>query len=912
MTLASTAGDGAGLGVPIGYAAVRELGRGGMGVVWLATELATGRAVVIKRLLAAGDLELEARFQREAEALAALRHPAILSILTTGRDAAGPFLVLEYVAGESLDQDLARGPLPIDEVITILGELAAALTACHAAGIAHRDLKPANLLRKPTDDGSPRIVVADFGLAGFADAEQRLTMTGQQLGTPEFMAPEQVEGRRVGPAADIWGWAATGHALLTGQPPLRGGLVELQARLVRGEPVASVRSLRPDTPPWLAELLSEAFALAPGQRPSAAELGAAIRSSRATGRRRQRRLARALKGALALVAILAIAVVAGLAWRRRPARFELSTELGKTAVTRAGRFRLRGRFIGGGSGLVVVQPASGPELSCPVPANGRWKTSVELAEGPNAFVITARDARGRRAGPFKITITRDTAAPTVTLEPMESFARPRVLGQLSEDGVKVTLDGRAVPVNGRRIDVALELTSAAAPHRLVLEDPAGNSRVVSIPRHYILGETGDTRGEAPAFPTLAAIPAIRKGLPARVQIRPGRWTGAATITAPLELRGDPGAVLVANERAPVMELLESATVTIRALRIEQPHSAGPAAIRHRGQRLDMESCEGFSAACDFLVIDSKAPDAAPVTRLRDCVLERAGFFMIRQSCGTLELDRVRLSDRGSRVEFSESLDRAKRSRHVRLEESVREEYGEVLIYERAVASIRDMRVRNYESPALTVRDRATARVTGLSVEGWVNKADGETESSGVRVSRGGRLELRDAHITAGHYALVVNAATLRAVDSTFVALGSAVLVGEGHAHLTRCVLAGRPDITDDSGWRFAGEIHGPALGFGTKNVRVRLDRVRIVNLRGESCRQFDSGTSERESSKPLITVFTAPRRVASWSGRRPKGAPEAEAVLSVRDSEIDADSRSLARPSKASDAPAKERDASGR
>ena len=225
-----------------GYEVRGELGRGGMGVVYLAWKLALNRPCALKMILAgphAGSVAA-ARFRSEAEAVARLQHPGIVQVHHVGEADGLPFLELEYVSGGSLDRVLDGTPWPPDRAARLLEALARAIAEAHRKGLVHRDLKPANILLE--QDGTPKI--ADFGLAKVLDSDGGLTKTQAILGSPSYMAPEQAEGRSdlIGPATDVYALGAILYVLLTGRPPFKAATpLETMSQLKSTEPVPPSR-----------------------------------------------------------------------------------------------------------------------------------------------------------------------------------------------------------------------------------------------------------------------------------------------------------------------------------------------------------------------------------------------------------------------------------------------------------------------------------------------------------------------------------------------------------------------------------------------------------------------------------------------------------------------------------------------
>jgi serine/threonine-protein kinase len=225
-----------------GYQVEAVLGFGGMGVVYQARHLRLNRPVAVKMLLCgtyAGPAERE-RFQREAEAVAGLRHENIVRVHDVGDHAGRPYFTMEFVEGGSLAQKLAGAPQPAGPAARLVATLAGAVQAAHTCGIIHRDLKPANVLL--TADGVAKI--SDFGLARRLEGGAGLTHSGVPMGTPSYMAPEQALGqtRAIGPALDVYALGAILYELLTGRPPFTGetAAATMQAVITR-DPVPPSR-----------------------------------------------------------------------------------------------------------------------------------------------------------------------------------------------------------------------------------------------------------------------------------------------------------------------------------------------------------------------------------------------------------------------------------------------------------------------------------------------------------------------------------------------------------------------------------------------------------------------------------------------------------------------------------------------
>ena len=267
------------------YLVDAEIGRGGMAVVYRATDVRLNRRVAIKLLPPelAFNADVRERFLREAQTSAQLTHPHIVPIYTVDEREGMVYFVMALVDGESLAQRLAREPqLPIEDARRILADVADALSYASSRGVVHRDVKPDNIM---LERGTGRAVVTDFGIARAAAGDSRLTVTGVAVGTPAYMSPEQALGEReLDGRSDIYSLGVVGYQMLAGRTPFRAA--NTPAMLVKhiSETPHPVESLRPDVPPPLAQAVMRALAKKPEQRWSdAAEFRAAILAQRASG-----------------------------------------------------------------------------------------------------------------------------------------------------------------------------------------------------------------------------------------------------------------------------------------------------------------------------------------------------------------------------------------------------------------------------------------------------------------------------------------------------------------------------------------------------------------------------------------------------------------------------------------------------
>jgi serine/threonine protein kinase len=245
---------------------IREvIGRGGMGIVLKGFQPELGRFVAVKVMaphLAASGAARQ-RFVREARAAAAIVHPHVMPIHSVCTSSRLPYLVMPFVACESLQQRIDRqGPLDTPETLRISMQVAAALAASHAQGVIHRDVKPANIL---LEKGVDRVLLTDFGLARAAD-DASLTRTGIVTGTPQYMSPEQSRGEAIDARSDLFSLGSVMYAMCAGRPPFRAETTLAVLRRICDTQPRALREINPSVPEWLERLVARLHDKSPEER----------------------------------------------------------------------------------------------------------------------------------------------------------------------------------------------------------------------------------------------------------------------------------------------------------------------------------------------------------------------------------------------------------------------------------------------------------------------------------------------------------------------------------------------------------------------------------------------------------------------------------------------------------------------
>jgi len=258
------------------YRIVRKLGEGGMGVVYHAEHVVTGRGYAVKLLENRASLPAESvdRFLREARAPAQIRHPNIVDVTDADTEPDGtPYIVMELLEGETLDCRIGHGKVvQAQEMSSVFRQLLDALDAMHAAGVVHRDLKPANIFLCGKPGEGTLVKVLDFGIAKALGEESR-TQSGYVMGTPAYMSPEQMRNARSAtPRSDLWSVGVMLYEALVGHRPFRGETFALLAMISGPDAHVSLRTLTPELPRAITDLVNDLLEKDPTRRPSSAAL----------------------------------------------------------------------------------------------------------------------------------------------------------------------------------------------------------------------------------------------------------------------------------------------------------------------------------------------------------------------------------------------------------------------------------------------------------------------------------------------------------------------------------------------------------------------------------------------------------------------------------------------------------------
>jgi WD40 repeat protein len=486
-----------------GYEVLGELGRGGMGVVYLARKIALKRLCALKMILAGAHAGASAvaRFRAEAAAIARLQHPDIVKIYNIGEADGLPFLELEYLPGGSLADTLDGTPRPVSAAVELVRALAGAIAEAHRRDIVHRDLKPANILLD--EKGNPK--VTDFGLAKMLDADSHLTRTRTVLGSPSYMAPEQADGDadRVVEATDVYSLGAILYELLTGRPPFKAATVMETLDQVRTvDPVPPSR-FRQGLPRDVETICLKCLEKAPARRYASADelaedLGRYLKREpiaarptpsweRAWKAARRRPVVSALTGAVVVVAVIGFALVfwqwrraEGSARRERLARNEAVGAQARLARDQGLSLARQGLVDRGllwlARSLRLAEQAGSPELGLPLRVNlAEWSRQLARVRAHMIHPIAARSVAFTPDGKTLLTAGFDGALRTWDTSTGRETGPPLVSGGREPTGANEQIYTLALSPDGR---TAATGTSARAAY---IWDLASRRMVATLP-----------------------------------------------------------------------------------------------------------------------------------------------------------------------------------------------------------------------------------------------------------------------------------------------------------------------------------------------------------------------------------------------------------------------------------------------
>jgi serine/threonine protein kinase len=433
------------------YRVLRVLGAGGMGKVFAVEHVETGRREALKTVDVALDPDEAARFRREAEVLASLDHPGLIRIYGGEFESERPYLTLELCEGGSLQSRLRHGPLPPAEVLALAKSLGEALDYLHERGVLHRDLKPDNVLF----DSAGRPKLTDFGLARVRGA-QGLTATGEILGTPAYMAPEQAgRAHEAGPRSDVYGLAATLYAAATGQPPFVGkGLFEVLSRVLEDAP-ATPSALGVKLPASLEAGILRGLAKDPSDRPaSASALANSLGEAEPVRLRAKAKWLLVGAGALVTCAALTWSALPSTSPRQTPSPTETPASSQGPALEALPPEQLWIELAEDSEPLppaVVAHAWSAIDIAPPDPA----LESALLRRGRDAreLVAYARLQSGRPPGPRCQEVLRWTDLDKERAALAEGYLTQRALREVSGPGPILELKGNLRKLTGEYLEL---------------------------------------------------------------------------------------------------------------------------------------------------------------------------------------------------------------------------------------------------------------------------------------------------------------------------------------------------------------------------------------------------------------------------------------------------------------------------
>ncbi|MDF1664117.1 MAG: protein kinase [Planctomycetota bacterium] len=637
-----------------GYQILHKIGHGGMGVVYKGIQEATGAEVVMKTLLKDRmSWEGAVRFEREAQVLAQFSHGNIVPIREFGKHQESPFIVMGFIPGRDLGQVMRASfksePLSLSWILAKFKSLAKALAVCHEKGIVHRDLKPSNIM---IEEETERPVIIDFGLAAVTEGLDgqslaELTKTGAMIGTPAFMAPEQFDNKsaeKISDKADVWGLGATLFFCLTGQPPFVGDTPFAIYKKIIDEQAPLPSTFNKDLPPWIDTLCQEMLSRQAEQRPSMAQVSAALENSQWSAKK-------PITICVVTLAILAVVLV-GL-WiystnedGTRPTTPEWTPEEhilhskdlnDQTNVfTREAELSLTFRSQDENPGQLVALNTVTKEKARGQLQNGNsYRISFTLKTGRNQFIVKAIDRFKNVSKAKVISSVRDVQAPKIidwSLPEkigLKSLAGPlqfKVSGTLNEDGCKVFFGSKEARVKGRTFSLNITLKESQPTLNLTIQDRVRNSTVVPIPVCIVSIKEGTIHTHKTIRSALRKAPEAR-----RIFVRPGKYRDSLRLSKSIDIFAteSPPAVIIAPSRGSAIEidpLAQSSRIHLRGIQLKLPDSSKDYLLKVVTGSLTLQNCilrSGRGGIGQCLGV-AKKKATWPTLTLNGCTIQRRG------------------------------------------------------------------------------------------------------------------------------------------------------------------------------------------------------------------------------------------------------------------------------------------------
>lgn len=662
------------LSVP-GYQITREIGRGGMGVVYLGEQEGSAAEVVIKCMLSNDkQIELTTRFHREARVLAQFNHKNIVSIKDFGTHEGRPYMVMPRIQGQDLKHfveaslEQTKALLPLEWTLRTMKQVAAGLTQCHSKGIVHRDLKPENIM---IESPSETPILIDFGLAHVRERSegasileglgQQLTKTGEVLGTPAYMAPEQLDSaykKAINEKADVWGFGAVLFFALTGRAPYVGSSAyNIYKQLIKEDPPPP-SSINPSVPAWLDQLCRDTMTRDSFIRPSMQSVLERLEA----GAPRSPWVRRVILGGglILALAMLAFGLYTGLKDKTPPTQPKLlppkklplvQNQGALTIFTKNPSITLRFQSKDENPGSIYAKnERSAKESKGEHLKEEIYRMTVPLEQGKNPLKISVLDQSGLRSSFTELTIIRSSRAPRITkLELPEQLQRSsrktfnfEINGEVSLERCQVSFRGHKADMNGRNFSLEIELNPSKTLKELqvTLTDPFGQDFQYPLPLRIVSSSSSSPRTHKSLNAALLKAP---PGL--RLFLTPGRYYKKLRIQQSIDIIGLGEGVKISPSRGTAIDV-QSGTVRLRNLEIACSSTEKKSVIILKAGSLSLENCK-IGSGSESLIHCGRPNDQSserPTLSLKDCTIERNSYYGIVVQNAQLNVENCQFID----------------------------------------------------------------------------------------------------------------------------------------------------------------------------------------------------------------------------------------------------------------------------